>query len=519
MRKKILSIITIVLILLLLTTNVKAATNMLFVVQGASETKYLENEQGIIDNKIISSDNENGEITMKLSINNTKSNQGSNKKYENTEIFIIVDETIANDTEKLDTYKTYISKLSEKIFERNSNTKIGIIGMKGPIRDHIIDEDGKIINGPNDEGNIKGTADNAEIVMDLTNNLDNITNGIKTMNSDNLDYYYNFEASIKLAIDTYSDKVNKILISLYDNVPSTAIGIESQVTYGGILSDYNTVEEAVIGKHEKIVNNTKREILSLKKSNIDFIMLRPADTSFDQKWYDNETGVVNFEFDGSPYVEKLYGTLEQPTYGKMYSLDEESLEKIVIDNIYDDVIEKIGTDMKSVVAKCYFPKDIINNFSIKISDDDKSKVDITKLQTDGYIIWNIGDLNSNKSEDLEYTVKIKDMKNSELLNKLISINEEVEITYKNYLNNQNSIKLLDNPKVKLIEKTEQLEPDVDDKPNGSNGGGTNNKKDDTVAPGTIPQTGESVIILSSTILIAVIGIILFIKCKKDRDIK
>ncbi len=45
----------------------------------------------------------------------------------------------------------------------------------------------------------------------------------------------------------------------------------------------------VKGHLQELISNTKSEILSLKTYNIDFILLRPDDTKFDQKWYNVET--------------------------------------------------------------------------------------------------------------------------------------------------------------------------------------------------------------------------------------
>ena len=67
--------------------------------------------------------------------------------------------------------------------------------------------------------------------------------------------------------------------------------------------------------------------------------LRPDDTSFDQTWTNADTGEIILELDGKPYVDDLYGSIDNPTYGKMYSLNNANLEQIVTDYIYNDVME------------------------------------------------------------------------------------------------------------------------------------------------------------------------------------
>ena len=324
-------------------SNVFAADlqTSLKVIKEASETGYLEDDQGYIEERIVSSDSENGELTVQLSVNNKeKDNSTEITKYENTEIFILVPENLTDEARTQ--YSSYIDTLATKIFEQNENTKIGIIGIQGPIQDNTIDEDGKLVDGENDESGVKGTAENAEIVANLTNKKEDLVNAFLLMNSSKTEYYSNLQAAIRLANNSYSNNVNKILVSLYDNVSSTAIGISNQApSYGGIFSEYNTVEESVKAHLDSLVKNTKSEILALKNKNINFILLRPDNTSFDREYYSTQTGEFLLKIDGTPYVNELYGTLENPTYGKMYSLNNDRLEDIVTNYIYKDIIYKL----------------------------------------------------------------------------------------------------------------------------------------------------------------------------------
>lgn len=297
------------------------------VIQKASEIKYLENDQGNISKTIVKSDTEKGEVTIEVKLAN-KPKDISITKYDNSEIFIIIPEyTNAQENEKL----TYIETLAEKIFAKSSKTKIGLIGIKGTIQDSFIDENGERAQGEKDQIKVNGTEKNAECIVDLTQNLTQLKTELRKMNHEKIQYYSNLQAALRLANNSFSENSNKILISLYDDVPAISIGTNGQCSYGGLFSQYKTAEEAVRGNLNELVNNTRNEILRLKESNIDFILLRPDDTNFDKKFYDNKTGEVSVEIDGKPYADKLYGTLEKPTYGKMYSLNNDSLDKIVTD--------------------------------------------------------------------------------------------------------------------------------------------------------------------------------------------
>lgn len=514
MKGKILSIFVLIFIIALIFTpvNIASTTTQLSIVKNEADTKYLENDQGYLDKKIISSNAETGEVTVQLSLNNKKKEQeGEQVRYENTEIFIMVPVSISN--EKKEEYSTYIETLANKVFEANSKTKIGIIGLEGTVSDSELDEDGNMVWGENDEGDVPGSEDDGEIVVNLTNDVSDLTNGILNMNPDETIYHINLQSAIRLAKNSYSDNVNKILISLYDNVPSIAIGVKSEVTYGGIFSEYDTMEEAVIEKHEKIVRYTKNEILSLANENIDFILLRPDDTSFDQKWYSTTTGELTLEFDGSPYVQDLYGTLDNPTYGKMYSLNNDSLEEIVTEYIYTDIIETIGTTMESIEVKDYFPQDILNNFDISFSDS--TNLDFSTLQEEGYITWNIEKLDREQTATIEYTLKIRNINNTQLLNKEIATNERVELTYIDYEGNEKETILESSPIIKLV--------NIELPDNNNININTDNKNtglvDNTIAPGKIPQTGKTITIIAIVSIIAGLGIIWYTKLRKMKDIK
>ncbi len=234
------SFIILIMLLMLVTfcnrvnaTEIKTSLN---IIQKASETKYLENNQGYISKEIVDSNVENGEVTIELKINNNKKEQENTENYENTEIYLMVSENIVNNEETLTNNINNIEKLVTKIFNKNSKTKVGIIGIKGTINDSKLDEEtGKLITGDKDERKVNGSVNDAEIVVGLTNSLDTIKNGLQNMNSSKTKYRANLQAAIRLANKSYSNNTNKILISLYDNVPDIAIGVPGSFSYRWLI--------------------------------------------------------------------------------------------------------------------------------------------------------------------------------------------------------------------------------------------------------------------------------------------
>ena len=509
MSKKIFIFFLIVMLVCIMPYSINAqdVQNSLNVIKMEAETTYLDNSNGFLDNKITSFDSNLGTVNLELSLNNSSSNQDQEADhYENTEIFIILPEVNSNETKT--TYANYIETFANKVFEANSNTKIGIVGMNGTIND----SDENNIATDNDESTIPGSMDDAEIITMPTTNVTDLVNGITNMNPENWKYHYNLEVAIRIAKNNFSDDVNRILISLYDNVPGIVIGETARVNYGGIFG--TTAEEAVRNHLTKIVNQTKTEILSLADEDISFILLRPDDTSFDQTWTNTNTGEIILELDGKPYVDDLYGSIDNPTYGKMYSLNNDNLEQIVTDYIYNDVMGEIGTAISQVSIEFTFSQDILDNFDITIGNS--SDINIDNLTTDGIMVWNVGSLEANESATLNYSLQMKDMNNSSLLDKTIPIAEQVVLTYNDSSAQKHTVTSTDSPSVRLV-RDEVIE--IPDPGNNNVNNNNNTPIDNTVAPGTIPQTGINPIIFVIIALSVIVMIVLIKKNKEYKDIK
>lgn len=509
MSKKIFIFLLIVMLVCIMPYSINAqdVQNSLNVIKMEAETTYLDNSNGFFDNKITSFDSNLGTVNLELSLNNSSSSQDQEAgHYENTEIFIILPEVNSNETKT--TYANYIETFANKVFEANSNTKIGIVGMNGTIND----SDENNIATDNDESTIPGSMDDAEIITMPTTNVTDLVNGITNMNPENWKYHYNLEVAIRIAKNNFSDDVNRILISLYDNVPGIVIGETARVNYGGIFG--TTAEEAVRNHLTKIVNQTKTEILSLADEDISFILLRPDDTSFDQTWTNTNTGEIILELDGKPYVDDLYGSIDNPTYGKMYSLNNDNLEQIVTDYIYNDVMGEIGTAISQVSIEFTFSQDILDNFDITIGNS--SDINIDNLTTDGIMVWNVGSLEANESATLNYSLQMKDMNNSSLLDKTIPIAEQVVLTYNDSSAQKHTVTSTDSPSVRLV-RDEVIE--IPDPGNNNVNNNNNTPIDNTVAPGTIPQTGINPIIFVIIALSVIVMIVLIKKNKEYKDIK
>ncbi len=405
MLKKSFIVVMIILLIIGICGNVKAVESgaKLNIVQSESEIKQLENSQGNISSKVVAYNNEAGTITMQLSVNNTK------PTYENTEILIIVDENLANDTDKINKYVSQVSNLTSIAIRLN--IKVGIIGMRGTVN---------------------GTESDAEVLIYATDDAQAVITALENMNSEKITYNSNLQSAIKLAKSSYSKNVNKILINTYEN--SSKVAIE-------------------------------------------------------------DCGDIAYE--------------------EMYNIDTATLLRM-----YQEFTKVKDTNMTSITAKVYFPKEIINNYHITL-EENVENVDATKYETDGYITWNIDTLKTGETANLQYTLQIDDIGNTSLLSKTIATNEKVEITYQDGMQEEYTATLSSSPKVQLVNNQEQqnssnnssksINNNNDNNSNDNNNAGKTQNQDSTTSNGNIPQTGVNSIIIVSILSFTMLAVIIMYK--------
>lgn len=148
----------------------------------------------------------------------------------------------------------------------------------------------------------------------------------------------------------------------------------------------------------------------------------------------------------------------------------------------------------------------MNNFDIEVEND---SIDISKIKDDKYFIWNIGTIEADKDVSIKYTLKIKDMKNKDLLNKEIATNEKTELIYVDSAEKEITALLESSPKIKLVEIT--VDNNINQKEDET--------KDTTVASGNLPNTGIKNMIIFSIIATISLSIYSHHKNRLYKDIK
>ena len=432
MLKKFFIIVVSIILMIGMCGSVNAAElkTSLDVVTKASETKYLENNQGFISKTIVDSNKDTGEVTIELKLSNTKK---ETVKSNATEIMLVIDNSISMDfkTAEGKSRKSIILNSARNfvnnVFNTSLNVKIGVVKFCG-------------------ESGIWAPAYAASLITKPTSNKDEVLKGLQTLENKSTESGTNIQKGLIKAEESFSkDAKNKVIILLTDGCPNED------------AKKNNVSDSGMVMKNEKyntILNNTKNELLNIEENGTMLISLMTGVNSNDVDEYGN---VITSTEDNLQAIETIFGTEDNPTAGKFYNAKTADVNKVISENITSDVQSILYSPLNTVKIVDYFPEDITDNF--EFSYVGKPTVGTTSDAIDpeeNTITWDIGTLKGNEVATLKYKLKIKDMKNEELLNKTIATNEKVVLTYKDKDSKDYTVELTSSPKIKLSEVKEAL---------------------------------------------------------------
>ncbi len=493
--KNIRKIGSILLIAIMLSSNVFAADlkTTLNVVEQASETKYLENNQGYISKTIVDSNPSTGEVTVELKLSNTKKEE---EEQEKTEVMLVIDNSPSMDfvTTSGQTRKEIVipatKQLVSEIFENSTNVKVGIVYFHGV------------------SGWSSASISNATLGLKLTDNKNTVLSALDNLNAKATEGGTNIDAGLQRAEQNFSSSCkNKIIVLLTDGVPNADVK-------GTDAGNDTTTEKALI-----VQNNTKETLQRLDKAGYHIISMMTGmsaeDGHIDKNG--NDFGENNIEEDLKA-VERIFGTTTAPTAGKYYLVQSANVNNVVTNDILTNVMEIVQNPINEVKIVDYFPEDITENFEFSyVGEPSVGTVSEEIDDETNTITWDIDTLKGEETATLRYKLKIKDMQNSELLNKTIATNEKVVLTYTDTDSEDYTVTLNSSPKIQLTEvKEENKKPDVEqdkvkDEPSA--------EQDNTTATGEIPQTGVSMVVGVSIIITLTVLVFVYKKNKNYKDIK
>ena len=445
--KKIYIALIIFTIVVMLSSMVFAATTETFEVVDDQVCTIKINDYSEFEKKMTSYDLDKRQVTIQLKITNN-----SVETMPTGEVMLVLDNSNSMKTETTPTRQELVynsaKSLITKMLKDNNKLKVGIVSFSS-----------------NTDISKWGQLDyDAALISNLSNDATALNNAIDTIATDGP--RTDLDAGISLA-STYfsSENNNKYIIILTDGVPNLALNLPSgDQKYG-----------------DAVINKTKATLESLKNKYNIITMLTGVDEN------------TNAQASNPPYtfghiVEKAFGTTANPTAGKFYYIDDDKIEKTIVDDIYADLLPQ-SQSITDIKINDFFPKEIVDNFDFAyVSKPTKGTIS-QSIDDVNKIVWSIDELASGETATVSYTLTLKNNYSSSIINKILDTNEKVDITYKDF-DGTDKIKTSDEtPKVRIRVTT------TEDK----------KKEDKTVAPTIIPKTGKTTVV-SVAILLGILAV-------------
>ena len=275
---------------------------------------------------------------------------------------------------------------------------------------------------------IGGTAEDAKLVSELTDNLSTLTSAIDTTKPtlETGGSKTNLDAGLKLADQYFSSaNNNKYIIVLTDGVPNIAVG-------------NNDIYSPAV------TNQTKNTLQSLAQKYKIISMLSGVSYSDTERPRLEETYPDTF----NQIIAKVFGTTDEPTAEKFYYVTEEKIEETVNQKIYDDLLPQ-SQSITNIKINDFFPKEIVDNFDFAyISEPSKGTI-TQSIDNENKIVWSIDELKSGETATVQYTLTLKDNYDSSIVNKILDTNEKVDITYKDFDGTDKTKTSDETPKVRI----------------------------------------------------------------------
>ena len=379
-------------------------------------------DNAFFEKKLVEKDLANKEVTLQLQVVN---NEAASKP--SGELMLVLDNSNsmndkvgeAQDITRKDLIFESAKTLISNLLNGNEDLKIGIVSFSSYYNPSDITDVSQEATLA-DASNIAAFSSDASA---LTAAIDNIqANGPRT----------DLDSGITLASQQFSEEDNnKYIIVLTDGVPNIALG-------------YNNPYYS-----DDVINTTKSKLQELDSQGIQISTMLTGISNADDTPYGSSKTY-------SQIITEIFGTEESPTVGNFYYVTDDEVEQTITTDIYNSLLP-VSQSYTNIVIKDYFPKEIIDNFEFAyVSDANIGEISAEVDTTENSITWTIPELASGETATVQYTLKLKENFDSNIVGKLLDTNEKVDITYKD-LNDTDQSKTSDvTPVLKLSEPPAEL---------------------------------------------------------------
>ena len=238
--------------------------------------------------------------------------------------------------------------------------------------------------------------------------------------------------SLQLNTTQYGDH-NKIMILLTDGVPTE--DTYDPASGNGLSQPSGKTSQQLLNNstYIQIMDSTWGEIKGLEAKKIQLVSMMIGLTGVEYDYESNYYGGYAYENqltgdDGDrEIVKEIFGTHEQPVYGRFYDVQTVDLERVIRDEVVAD-IQAIILSFNNTVVVDTFPDDIANNFELTVHGNPDYEAEGDEGVSK--ITWTPKDLTAGSSTSISYTLKLKDMSDKDLMNTNgeLATNGEVTLT-------------------------------------------------------------------------------------------
>lgn len=359
---------------------------------------------------------------------------------------------------------------------------------------------GTIMQGTNQSRKVKVVNSTEELIKKINKNNPNAKMGIA---------YFSSTGRLLQALTNNQEELLKSCETFKNASPggTTSMGAGLSVAKSSFTSE--ATEKILVFLTDGLPTDNKENVKNaLKDQNIYIITTL--------------VGLDNATDTQKAIIEEIFGTEANPVADKFYNIADTDIETTISQNIYNRILEDFQAKLTNIEIKDYFPEEIVNNFDISIKNNIKGNAEKGK----DYISWKIDTLESGENGVLEYTLKLKENYNANIINKVIDTNKKVDLNYNDMKNKAQSKEMTDSPQIILEQEVSKNDitgnrQDANNK-NSINENSANKSSnilkgtDNTTANKILSNTGNRsicIIITILTIAVAISGTTFILKKK------
>lgn len=434
-------------------------------------------QYGEFEKKLVQIDEENKTIDIKLIARNTYN--GSTTSEQTTtgelpgEVVLLVDSSnsmndiVTGTTTRRSLILNATNELVDKLFDLNSNIKIGVVEFSSTTRTET-------------SYAVLGTDNDAKaLTSGMVNDKSTVKSAVSSVGNEGMGAYTDLDIGLKTADAMLSASTDsnskKYLIVLTDGVPNVSEATGNSFEYS-----------------PAVTNATTARLTTIKNKGINIVSVL-ADVSYSDGTSDvvpSSVSKYTDEITHKQIAEEIFGTTTNPKFGPVYYAHGTRVTDTISNTIYETLrtTQTITVDeiakytLSDVVIKDFFPQNIVDNFDFsKLSEPQIGTVSDSIDTSDRSITWSIPELKPGQSTEFTYRLSLKDTFDGEIIDLNLPTNEKVTIDYKEGDKPGTPQESTKSPVVKLTKGEPEPEPEP----------APDVKKDDpTVAPTPIPRTGS-----------------------------